>query len=76
MHSSLFLLQKARNNAHFGVKFRWSTFHMEHLVNSETLLPRSIKAEMDWGRQRKGGGSIATARETEIQHFNDQQLPD
>ena len=42
-------------------------------MNSETLLPRSIKAEMDWGRQRKGGGSIATAREAEIQHFNDQR---
>ena len=44
-------------------------------MNSETLLPRSIKAEMDWGRHRKGGGSIATAREAEIQHFDDQQLP-
>ena len=45
-------------------------------MNSETLLPRSIKAEMDWGRQRKGGGSIATAREAGIHDINDWELPD
>ena len=48
-------------------------------MNSETLLPRSIKAEMDWGRQRKGGREgegIAAARGGGIPDIVDLQHAD